>query len=287
VSSRGYIKLYRSLFKHEFFRQGKFSEREAFTWMIAEAAWKPRNRRVGQFFVDLDRGELVASLRHLAEIWGWEVGAVRGYLGRCEKVGMLSTRSNNGITIVTVCNYDVYQGEDGDDDKGADKVQAQGQQGHNTGPARDQHKTEEGKKVKKEEGKEDPEGGLDLLAGSGAGLPVLFAPPKRARAAPRHLLDPNWKPSDDDWNYAAGRGFQGPKIEQLAEAFRNNHVGKGTMMAKVSGYWRTWIGNEIKWHGEPGAAGAGARPAARTRSDTAIEGMFSSMTEEDLDGRRR
>ena len=56
LSNHGYIKLYRSLFKHEFFRPGKFSEREAFTWIIAEAAWKPRSRRVGQFFVDLDRG---------------------------------------------------------------------------------------------------------------------------------------------------------------------------------------------------------------------------------------
>ncbi len=60
MSFRGYIKLYRAIFTHEFFREEPFSEREAFIWMICEAAWKQRSRRVGQFYAQLERGELLA-----------------------------------------------------------------------------------------------------------------------------------------------------------------------------------------------------------------------------------
>ncbi|WBU27535.1 GIY-YIG nuclease family protein [Rhodopseudomonas palustris] len=108
MSSRGYVRLYRSIFAHEFFRP-PFSDREAFMWLICEAAWRPRQRRVGQFFVELDRGEVAASLRHLADIWGWKVGAVRSFLVRLERQEMARSRAEVGVNIITVLNYEKYQ----------------------------------------------------------------------------------------------------------------------------------------------------------------------------------
>jgi hypothetical protein len=113
--------------------------------------------------------------------------------------------------------------------------------------------------------------------------PDLLAPAKpvkKQRAASKAPLAHDWKLSDEDWNYAAEKGFPAPKIDLMAEAFRSNHLGKGTMMANPSGYWRTWVLNEIKWHGVPGRQGAAASPASfgRPRStDTALEGIFDGM----------
>ncbi|NEV75519.1 GIY-YIG nuclease family protein [Rhodopseudomonas sp. BR0C11] len=108
MSSRGYVRLYRSIFAHEFFRP-PFSDREAFMWLICEAAWRPRQRRVGQFLVALSRGEVAASLRHLAGVWGWKVGAVRSFLVRLERQEMARSRAEMGVNIITVLNYEKYQ----------------------------------------------------------------------------------------------------------------------------------------------------------------------------------
>ncbi len=131
------------------------------------------------------------------------------------------------------------------------------------------------------EGKVSEEVGLK--AGLSDNLPVLFQPEqppvttkpaKKQRAPSKGLLPDDWRPSDADWKYAADRGFGAVKIDAMAEAFRNNHHGKGTMMADIAGYWRTWVGNEIKWHGVPG----GAAPAQRARStETAMVGIFDGM----------
>jgi hypothetical protein len=144
----------------------------------------------------------------------------------------------------------------------------------------------EGKGI--EEKRREEETGL--TAGANANLPALFGPgqtpiaserpAKKQRTARRSQLPSNWKLSDEDWKYAADKGFLGSKIEQMEEAFRNNHLGKGTVMARIDGYWRTWVNNEIKWYGAPNGTGGAAQraPAARLRaSDTAIEGIFEGM----------
>ena len=287
MAGRGYIKLYRSLFRHEFFRPAAFSEREAFTWMIAEAAWKPRQRRFGQFFVDLERGELAASLRFLAETWDWSVGAVRGYLGRCEKEQMISTRSDKGVTVVTICNYDIYQGDDQPDDTVDDNVSAQGEHSPGTASARGQHKTEEIKHLRKEEGERDIAAPAPSSA-NGTGQQLILTgdetmPTRKPRLAKRRTaLDPDWVLPEEGQQYARDRGWNDRVISFQFEKFKNHHISKGNLMADWPAAWRTWVGNG---YGTRPPSGGG--PAAPSRADSAIEGMFSDLTEEDLGGRSR
>jgi hypothetical protein len=218
MSGQGYIKLYRSLFTHEFFRPSPFTEREAFSWMISEAAWKTRQRRIGQFFVELQRGDLAASLRHLAEVWMWSVGAVRGYLSRCEKAEMLSTRSDKGITVITVCNYDTYQGDDLADDTVDDKVSAQSQQGLSTVSAHAQHNTEELKKLKE----------------SKPSVRKNVASPRGTR------IDPNWKPSEPDSAFAKQLGFSDYEIDREAAQFRDYWTGVPASKGVKTDWSATW-----------------------------------------------
>jgi hypothetical protein len=91
------------------FGKEPFTERTAWIWLIEEAAWKTARRRVGAVIVDVQRGQLAASVRFLAEAWGWSKSRVERFLGRLTNEQMIGTHAGTGVTIITICNYDKYQ----------------------------------------------------------------------------------------------------------------------------------------------------------------------------------
>ena len=123
----GTVNISRELWDDTAFADDVFSEREAWVWMISEASWKPRTKRVGDYIVDLGRGQLAHSTRFMAETWKWTHSKARRYLERLEKLKLISRETGTGVSVVTICNYDIYQ----------NKPQATG-----TGPAQDRHKRE-------------------------------------------------------------------------------------------------------------------------------------------------
>lgn len=107
--SGGTFSVSRKIWDHEEFIPSPFSEREAFLWIISEAAWKPRNKRVGKIVVSLDRGQLAHSTRFLAEAWDWSHSKVRRFLDRLEKRHMIDRITDTGVSVICVTNYDTYQ----------------------------------------------------------------------------------------------------------------------------------------------------------------------------------
>ena len=107
----GYFVVHRDVFAHVDFADEPFTEREAWMWLISEAAWQPKRVRVGSGSgtVELERGELAHSLRFLAEKWKWSVKRVRGYLDRGEQSGRLTRKRAHDGAVITICNYDKYQ----------------------------------------------------------------------------------------------------------------------------------------------------------------------------------
>jgi hypothetical protein len=110
VSDKGYIALSRGFFDHQIFADEPFTEREAFQWMIFEAAWKARRVRRGNFVFNLNRGEFAHSERFMATAWQWSRSKVSRFLIKLVKDGMIEKKSNREATHITVCNYDKYQG---------------------------------------------------------------------------------------------------------------------------------------------------------------------------------
>ena len=137
----GTVNISRDLFDHCAFRDAPFSEREAWLWIIMEAAWKPRHRRVGHIVISIDRGQLAVSVRFMAEAWGWTAARVQRYVERLKKLKMICVKTDTGLTVITVCNYDKFQTKA----KAAD-----------TGPIQDRYRTDtnEKKDARREEGKE-------------------------------------------------------------------------------------------------------------------------------------
>lgn len=105
----GTVNIARSIFDHAVFADEPKTEREAWIWLIMEASWKPRTRRVGAVVVETQRGQLAASVRFLASAWKWTAPKVQRYLKRLEKMEMIRVQADTGVSVITVCNYDEYQ----------------------------------------------------------------------------------------------------------------------------------------------------------------------------------
>lgn len=105
------------IFDHPAFAASEMSEREAWLWLIARAAWKDTRHRVGSEMMNVPRGSLFVTLRELQSAWGWASDKrVRGFLLLLESEGMILKKSDAGKTQITICNYckyqDVGRGED-------------------------------------------------------------------------------------------------------------------------------------------------------------------------------
>lgn len=106
----GSVRVSRDFFEDDAFKRESFSEREAFLWMIMEASFKPRERRIGRASVSLQRGEFAASIRFMQKAWKWaSTRRVHAFLCALQKRNMIETRSGTDFTVVRLCNYDRYQ----------------------------------------------------------------------------------------------------------------------------------------------------------------------------------
>lgn len=109
MSERGVFALDRGWFDHPSFAAEPFTEREAWAWLISEAAFKDRIKRIGSIVLSLERGQVAASLRFMADKWSWKEPRVRRFLGRLKIDAMLTVATDAGISVITICNYTKYQ----------------------------------------------------------------------------------------------------------------------------------------------------------------------------------
>ena len=108
-----FIPINRNLFKHELWLQKRaYSRFEAWLDLLATARFdnSPAQMLVGCTVVRWNRGELVASLRYLCTRWGWSKTKVENFFKLLKHEGMIKTRTAEGTvqTIVSICNYDIY-----------------------------------------------------------------------------------------------------------------------------------------------------------------------------------
>lgn len=113
MSENGVFQVSRKIFKNDILDEGPFTKREAFLWLIAEAAFKPKKRHVGGRTFELERGQLVHSIRFMARAWQWDKSRVLRFLKRLRKENMIytetETASETVSRVITICNYKDYQ----------------------------------------------------------------------------------------------------------------------------------------------------------------------------------
>ncbi len=110
----GWISVERNIFEHTFFAREPMSEREAWLWMLSQAAWQDTQHRVGGAMVDVPRGSFMTTLREMQAVFMWRSDSrVRNFLKRLEAERMTERTvcgsRNAPKTHVTICNYNEYQ----------------------------------------------------------------------------------------------------------------------------------------------------------------------------------
>jgi hypothetical protein len=105
----GYIRINRGVFRHRVFKIEPYSEILAWIDLISRASYKEDIIRFNQYTKKVKRGELVVSPKYLALKWNWNVSKVRRFLKRLAFASMIGIVTNEGISRITIVNYNEYQ----------------------------------------------------------------------------------------------------------------------------------------------------------------------------------
>lgn len=132
----GWIKIYQSIREHWVWERPLYLKWWLDLLMLAE--WKDTTQPMGGTVVVIKRGQLVASLRHLCERWAYrkdeqpnsplikpQQKTVQKFLRLLEDDGMIerdTTTMPNHTALITICNYDSYQLNQGVQDSTPDST---------------------------------------------------------------------------------------------------------------------------------------------------------------------
>ena len=107
MDPRGWVRLYRSFFDSAIW-QGPASVVRVALYCLQRANYKP-----GVLFdgMVVRRGAFVTSRENLARESRVTVQQARGAISTLAKLGFLTSETTNRYTLITVTNYDTYQGE--------------------------------------------------------------------------------------------------------------------------------------------------------------------------------
>lgn len=118
---KGYIKLYRQIQDcWIWFDDDKFTKGQAWVDLLMLANHKDKKASFKDEIIHIKRGQYVTSIKKLSERWGWSFNTTKKFLNLLESDNMLIRRSDNKKTLITIVNYEIYQGSDEDKNKDVD-----------------------------------------------------------------------------------------------------------------------------------------------------------------------
>lgn len=117
MSQTNFFKIDRKLLDHSLWMSEKFSKGQAWIDLIGLV-----NHAPGYFFkrgikVDVKRGQSGKSIKTLMSRWKWSRGKVVRFLNFLKNESMIDYKVGNQTTLITICNYELYQGEYKNGDK--------------------------------------------------------------------------------------------------------------------------------------------------------------------------
>lgn len=127
--NNGYCLAYRKAWSHPAFKD----LREAAIWnyLYQNAAYEPCEALLNGYTFQLERGQIAVSVSYLAKGFSMTEKGVRVVIQKLEKLGMLGKQGTSRGSIITICNYDIYQLKEKAEgepkgNKGANRGQAEG-----------------------------------------------------------------------------------------------------------------------------------------------------------------
>lgn len=105
----GWILLYRSILKHWVWLSPLHTHR--WLYILLNAAYEERPVEFSNKKLTLKRGQLLTTYRQLQADWKTSSDVVNSFLKALERNEMIILEPTKDWTLITVCNYDKYQGE--------------------------------------------------------------------------------------------------------------------------------------------------------------------------------
>lgn len=108
--TKGFILLHRSMEDHWLWKTEKFSKGQAFVDLILMANYTTGKINIKGELITVHRGQLARSMVTLAKRWNWSKDKVKRFLVLLEREGVIRYQTSNLTTVITLCNYEHYQG---------------------------------------------------------------------------------------------------------------------------------------------------------------------------------
>lgn len=108
----GWNKIYRSIQEHWLWTCEPFSRGQAWIDLLLMANHKEAKIMVNGNLEVVERGQRITSIRKLSDRWKWSTKKVTHFLDQLVKDKMIEYISDSSKTVVTIVNYDKYQGKE-------------------------------------------------------------------------------------------------------------------------------------------------------------------------------
>ena len=131
----GYVLAYRTAWTHEIFND--FLEAAIWNFLFQNAFWEDGVRNFNGTIIPLKRGQIAITPRYIAQGFRISERGARNVIQKLEKCGMIETKATNKATIITICNYDKFQGFEKTEE------QPNGKQAENRGRPKDANKNQD------------------------------------------------------------------------------------------------------------------------------------------------
>lgn len=109
MDEKGVYAVARSIWDCDAFMNQKFTQREAWMWLVGAACWKQTKINMDGRWLVLARGEFAFSLRFLAKKWKWAKTTVSRFLVTLQKRSMIRDTENDGMHVYSIIKYNEFQ----------------------------------------------------------------------------------------------------------------------------------------------------------------------------------
>lgn len=107
MSLGGYCLAYRAAWSNPVFRD--LLDAAIWNWIYQSCAWEDTTVRVNGCIFNIKRGDLVTTVSFISKGFRISEQSTKTLLKNLEKSGMINKRTNKRATIISVCNYSIYQ----------------------------------------------------------------------------------------------------------------------------------------------------------------------------------
>ena len=109
MRNKGWASHYRRQYDHWISQIQPYCPNCAWTYLYTFANHEDKEILFNGQVTRVYRGQLLTSIKKLADRWQWKYKRTSNFLSRLEKSGMIKQKRTSKYTLITIVNYDKYQ----------------------------------------------------------------------------------------------------------------------------------------------------------------------------------